>query len=707
MSSNDTSASSPGDDGNNDSAAPTELIIAITALVISVGALVISLLQALQQYFSSAKGYTSCSKEVIGGWADNTYRRLRWSEFRFEVHFTVPVIFVARPENKRGPLGEDGDVGIVVIDGTDGSLEATHTSSEVVKGGKKRTSRHEGPPPPPPPPVASAPGVHTAINEEATWLSLITAIQRMERESCEWQQRQQGKDKSRNGRAESESSGYEPSQEVMEPNTGKGASRRRRPLLPAFAWPGTSSTATTSAAAKVISGRHYQDVTRRETIPGRSLAVCLQQKPKTWDNMPDSVTKPYAITTFAHLVEMTAMLGIYWKEFNRDDDSYRAQGNGFSVEGFYVEGLGVAFTFQKTGPTWFEKNRVVPRYDVKELCFGLAPTVFRPRDEVQYADEPKGKGMLQLGSAAEIADTLAVFGCNITTVNHFRKSHAGTRRSHIFAVPFEILGMVGKVLQVPGTVFRMLPNPTIYHWDTTEQSLKTMITEFGSAVTEHSLAHNSTHIPLFLDAIRTINSAFASWDRDATETKQLGNSESGAVAYTTVQLTSLHAAITTCDALLTDPAHESLVLLVLGVHIQEILDLLNEPPPPLDSSTSTYSHSPITPTQKPTQSPSLIQQLDSADAESRLYLLIDIYMTTIRARVVEAVSSQLAPDSVSGKRRSSISIGGWSRALVGEVWCALVLRMLCWLLLHDFHRKDVQIGGKSEVFESRMAVYVL
>lgn len=43
--------------------------------------------------------------------------------------------------------------------------------------------------------------------------------------------------------------------------------------------------------------------------------------------------------------------------------------------------------------------------------------------------------------------------------------------------------------------------------------------------------------------------------------------------------------------------------------------------------------------------------------------------------------------------------------LTEEVWCTLVLRMFCWLLLHDFHKKDVQIP-KSELYDSRLPVYI-
>ena len=40
-----------------------------------------------------------------------------------------------------------------------------------------------------------------------------------------------------------------------------------------------------------------------------------------------------------------------------------------------------------------------------------------------------------------------------------------------------------------------------------------------------------------------------------------------------------------------------------------------------------------------------------------------------------------------------------------DLWVTLVFRMICWLMLHDFNRLDVQIG-KSELWGSRMPVYI-
>jgi hypothetical protein len=43
---------------------------------------------------------------------------------------------------------------------------------------------------------------------------------------------------------------------------------------------------------------------------------------------------------------------------------------------------------------------------------------------------------------------------------------------------------------------------------------------------------------------------------------------------------------------------------------------------------------------------------------------------------------------------------------LNAIWCTLVFRMICWLLLHDFDKEDVQ-KPKSELLGSRLPVYIL
>ena len=357
-------ASSGGDSDDN-----TELIVAVVALVISVLAFVIAILQALQQYLGTATGFSSCSEAVIGKWAQFARRQMLWTEFRFEVQFETPVIFVAKPGNTRGPLGDDALAKeerqkIIRLDGGHDNFKYTDTVQEY--DDKYRQSTQQV--------------VHTADNEKATWLALLMAIVRMEKESREWQ--------------------------------GKKTSEWRKAT-------GPRPPLDTAVAHEQPAAHH-------------SLLVCMQRKRRTWDSMPKDFAKPYATTTISHIVEIAAMLGIHWRQFDLNNDQYRAQGNGFVLYGSYTDGLGICFNIQKQGPTWFEKNRIVPSYNVKQLCFGMAPTILY-RDRKVYADEAKGAETLQLGSLSEIAKTLVVLGCDINTVNYFRKNTDQARHSHLFA----------------------------------------------------------------------------------------------------------------------------------------------------------------------------------------------------------------------------------------------------------------------------------
>jgi hypothetical protein len=41
-----------------------------------------------------------------------------------------------------------------------------------------------------------------------------------------------------------------------------------------------------------------------------------------------------------------------------------------------------------------------------------------------------------------------------------------------------------------------------------------------------------------------------------------------------------------------------------------------------------------------------------------------------------------------------------------DIWCTLIFRMICWLMLHDFNKLDMQLDSKSELLGNRMPVYI-
>lgn len=155
----------------------------------------------------------------------------------------------------------------------------------------------------------------------------------------------------------------------------------------------------------------------------RTLSIAIQSKTRSWDTMPSNVKKPYLTTTMGHLVELVAVLGMHWREFDQTFNQYRAQGNGYTMTGTMVSDLGLMFTFSKIGETSFEENRIVPVTEVHELCFGYVPTILRGphlfesglRFPIDMEKEQKIVHTLTLGSNTEITETLLALGCNTNT----------------------------------------------------------------------------------------------------------------------------------------------------------------------------------------------------------------------------------------------------------------------------------------------------
>lgn len=324
-------------------------ILGLTALLVSLVALVSTILQVLQQYFSSADGYRRCAESVMGLWAEGTHRKLRPNEFRVEVVFETPVIFLARPDNERGPIsGRE----IYYMDGSEKSCKETRVLQPDAqeKADEQATAR-----------------VRTADDERASWVSLLSTLQREEAESRAWD-----------------------------------ASMLRKAPPP-------------SPGGSLIKAPEYL------------LAVGIQSKTRSWDFMPSSITRPYATSAICHLIEMMAMLGMYWKVFDQTVWNMRAEGNGFILTSTTVHGLGVMVVFATTGKSTFKENRVIPTEKIKHLAFGTVPNIF---DDTSYLTSEKDAQSLELvfGTKEEVETTLESLGCQAETLRKYSQDH-----KHIFS----------------------------------------------------------------------------------------------------------------------------------------------------------------------------------------------------------------------------------------------------------------------------------
>ncbi|ATZ53107.1 hypothetical protein BCIN_08g07100 [Botrytis cinerea B05.10] len=83
--------------------------------------------------------------------------------------------------------------------------------------------------------------------------------------------------------------------------------------------------------------------------PEYELAVGIQVRTRSWNFVPTGVTKPYATTTISHIIEIMALMGMYWRVFDQIQWKLRAEGNSFIVTSDIDQSLGVIIRFTITG----------------------------------------------------------------------------------------------------------------------------------------------------------------------------------------------------------------------------------------------------------------------------------------------------------------------------------------------------------------------
>ncbi|KAM0259371.1 hypothetical protein ACHAQJ_003403 [Trichoderma viride] len=700
---NNSSSNSGNNNNNGGGNNNADFVVAAVALVVSVVALFGTFMQVLQQYYASAQGYSLCNEKVMGGWAKSKSRRFRLEELRFEVQFDVPVIFVSSPKNKNGPVaGAD----IYYLDGSEKSQKDTNTTAQL----DLRKAYHDR---------SKKEQIHTSDNEIAAWYVLLFAAQRMEDESRDWQK---------------------------EEYTKFGPPSPHFPSEP-----------------PTLADHH-------------TLTIAVQRKRKSWDTMPISITKPYATTTMCHLIEMMAAIGVYWKEFDRKRDRYWGEGNGFMILGERLSDPGLMFSFQVNGQCTFKRNRVVPVDEIKELCFGYVPTVYREKDDKRRlkppSDEQQNLSTLLMGSSREISETLTAIGCNNNTIRIFLEE--GKRTSHLFPISFEILGMLSRIFHIEKSNFTFLPNPTPHSWDKRSVSLPRMLVAFLSK-TQPGKEHNTPVVVRYRRRIVEIlkylddEKPLDRWRLLSSLHAALDDTDEVLTARTKSQRQSSHSAEDVSekshDQHFDAEKHNTrreVVQDVLRHHIQEVLRLLNQQEDVnSDTQSLRVSARQLSPRPRLKALTRQFEEMDEAGPDDRQDILMDVYFDVIRpiatlnasstttnrrsSIVGSPLSSNSRPPSITRgsifkgrdhspstrevhvefsdvvKSKITVSVennvkpeeeevhydGSLASLDVShdDVWCTLVFRMVCWLMLHNFNKKDVQLP-KSELLGSRMPVYI-
>jgi hypothetical protein len=260
--------------------------------------------------------------------------------------------------------------------------------------------------------------------------------------------------------------------------------------------------------------------------------------------------------------------------------------------------------------------------------------------------------------------------------------------------------MLGRTLHAYGSAFRMLPNPTVFGWDKKSFSMWRLLRAYRKLILSAEKVHQSVQVSAIQKRLEEIIDA----RNNRTESD-----------FTIPVLDALHEALDVCDSYLTDRyMNNDQILYVLRGHIQEVLAEMNG-----------------------SEDDENVFDALSLDApEHKQSSFMQIYFDTIRPRVVSAAlqrrsttfpqasprslvsdSTQTdgSPTSATTEQAQSAPVPGLVHTQTGfdedekrynDIWCTLVFRMLCWLLLHDFHKKDVQ-KPKSELLGSRLPVFIV
>ncbi|KAH7133033.1 hypothetical protein B0J13DRAFT_450653 [Dactylonectria estremocensis] len=416
----------------------------------------------------------------------------------------------------------------------------------------------------------------------------------------------------------------------------------------------------------------------------------------------NSTRYPFAITSMRYLVELAALLGLHWETFDARL-GYRALGNGCSLVGTMHEGVGTVFEFHQTSSGSFRENRIILTPEIRELCVGTVPT-FYATDDVLAGDPsdissftPENLERLCLGTREKVADTLSMIGCNRLSVCAYLKEEHSTP---LFPVVFEIIGMLARTLHIKDRCFTYLPNPTCYLWKRNKFSPRRLLDAFSNLVSEKKnfIPYEKPEIPKELEKIRTMASVL-------NDTISQGQDHN----YSPNQLNQLHETLDELDFILKS-VQQKAISDVLRCHLQEVLlaAARHRGDATWDEASSNLSELSFLSFLELNVSTSINLDLSQLAKELVEAELMRRYFFAIRPRVLargsRSNSYSRAESSKDGKKSQLANTTPESELSRDVIWCCLVFRMICWLMLHNFNEKDVQMVDYEEGLSTQVYI---
>lgn len=414
------------------------------------------------------------------------------------------------------------------------------------------------------------------------------------------------------------------------------------------------------------------------------LLLTIKAVNQTLDLMPEGVKRPYAITTLGSVVLLVARLGLHWKQFDRVNDRYLADGNGLLITGSAVPHLGIMFSFTRYGFPSHVHCPAIEDDEAAKLCFGLAPTIFKSErfgpGPKYLTDIPRNLDFLRLGSRAEMTATFRLMGfepnnqgfmASVESTEHlfpgqsvehhytwFVATEKISQLMHATPTPvvFEIVGMLVRSFNaVAGSVAGphreqdiLLPNPLPFHWDSKTFSPDSLLRAYADLAYHRykrvwqslGFTENVFQHPYLTERPSQIVSMCDGWLSDNTLTRQE-------------------------------------VLIVVRAHVKHVTQVFNDGITSRDFQ-AVYA------------TVGTMSRAGTASVETEL---VEIYLDKILPRVLQDAGSWVGDmEKLDAERKQ-------------EIWLVLMLRMFGWFTTHTFHPADIQLP-KSDVMGSEQPVYI-
>lgn len=234
--------------------------------------------------------------------------------------------------------------------------------------------------------------------------------------------------------------------------------------------------------------------------------------------------------------------------------------------------------------------------------------------------------------------------------------------------------MLSLTCHVRDRCFTYLPNPTIFQWDDQLFSRPRLLQALAEQP-RSSWAHHPDVLPLELEKLYELVQTLA---HEMPLTRS---------AYSPLFLNLLHDTIDQTDNILSGNRYpQDAILAVMSCHIQEVLGLLNLAREDVKFQEGASDTS---------RGVSSFDELLEIPLERREREFIRMYFSQVQKKVLSGV--------VFGDLSRSQELMDASGQ---NIWCILVTRMICWLLLHDFNKRDIQIF-KSDLINSIQPVYII